>query len=164
MDSGSNLSDHHPVAATLSLNFSVTSPTPSQHVSNSESRSPRIAWHRATSSDLSAYCNLVSLSLPTLPADVATCSEVGCTKHAAELDTFVDSLFHCLHNCALRTLPKRHTSSSWVPGWNCAARLLKDKANFWFNVRKSAGSPSSGVLYQIKKTSKSRYNEKALKC
>ena len=105
----------------------------------------------------SAYCSLVSLSLPTLPAEAAACSVVGCTDHTAVLDTYVDSLYHCLHDCALRTLPKVRASSSCVPGWNRTARLLKDKANFWFSVWKSAGSPSNGVLHQIKKSSKSRY-------
>ena len=73
-------------------------------------------------------------------------SEVGCTVHIAELDVYVDSLFHCLHDCACRTLPKLRASSSCVPGWNRAARILKDKANFWFIVWKS-----SGVLFQIKR-------------
>ena len=111
-----------------------------------------IAWHRATSDDLLAYCDLVSSSLPTLPVEVTTCSEAGCTAHTAELDVYVDSLFHCLHDCARRTLPKLRASSSCVLGWNRAARILKDKANFWFNVWKSTGSPSSGVLFQIKKS------------
>ena len=62
-----------------------------------------------------------------------------------------------MHECALHTLPKLRVSSSGVPGWNYSARHLKDKANFWYNVWNSAGSPSSGVLFQIKKSSKSRY-------
>ena len=39
--------------------------------------------------------------------------------------------------------------SSSVPGWNTAARLYKEKANFWHAVGKQAGSPSSGYLHQI---------------
>ena len=44
-----------------------------------------------------------------------------------------------------------------LPGWNDAARDLKDKANFWYQVWIDAGSPSSGVLTTIKKKSKSCY-------
>ena len=145
VDSGSNLSDHHPLAATLSFNYSVSPPTPSHRLHDSERHLPKIAWHRATSDVLSAYCSLVSLSLSTLPAEAAACSVVGCTDHTAVLDTYVDSLYHCLHDCTLRTLPKVRASPSCVPGWNRTARLLKDKANFWFSVWKSAGSPSNGV-------------------
>ena len=85
------------------------------------------------------------------------CSETNCTIHLIELDSFVKSLFKCLHECALHTLPKLRVSSSGVPGWNHSAWHLKDKANFWYNVWNSTGSPSSGVLFQIKKSSKSRY-------
>ena len=44
-----------------------------------------------------------------------------------------------------------------MPGWNDAAKGLKDKANFWYRVWLEAGSPSAGVLAVIKKKSKSRY-------
>ena len=54
------------------------------------------------------------------------------------------------------TLPTVCQSSS-VPGWNTAAHLYKEKANFWHAVWKQAGSPTSGVLHQIKKSSRSRY-------
>ena len=35
--------------------------------------------------------------------------------------------------------------------------MFKSKANFWYKVWKQAGSPSSGTLFQIKRSSKSRY-------
>ena len=38
----------------------------------------------------------------------------------------------------------------------CAC-MLKSKANFWHNIWREAGSPTTGVLFQIKKSSKSRY-------
>lgn len=37
VDSGSNLSDHHPVVTALSFNYSVTSQTPCHHLNASES-------------------------------------------------------------------------------------------------------------------------------
>ena len=75
-------------------------------------------------------------------------------NHLIELNNFAESLFKCLHECALHTLPKLRVSSSGLPDLNHFARLLKDKDNFWYDVWNSAGSPSSGVL---KKSSKSRY-------
>ena len=48
-------------------------------------------------------------------------------------------------------------SRSSTPGWNVNARLLKGKANFWYNVCRQAGCPTSGVLFQIKRSAKSRY-------
>ena len=69
---------------------------------------------------------------------------------------FCEQLSLCLHHCAVSTMPTVCHSSS-VPGWNTAARLYKEKANFWHAVWKQAESPSSGVLHQIKKSSRSRY-------
>ena len=79
-----------------------------------------------------------------------------CTVHAPALDWFCEQLSLCLHHCAVLTMPTVCQSSS-VPGWNTAARLYKEKANFWHAVWKQAGSPTSGVLHQIKKSSRSRY-------
>jgi len=61
VDSGSNLSDHHPIAASLSLPCpAVPSPTVSQLERDSVPRAPKIAWHRATHEHISAYCDLVA--------------------------------------------------------------------------------------------------------
>ena len=76
--------------------------------------------------------------------------------HAPALDWFCEQLSLCLHHCAVLTMPTVCQSSS-VPGWNTAACLYKEKANFWHAVWKQAGSPTSGVLHQIKKSSRSRY-------
>jgi len=46
---------------------------------------------------------------------------------------------------------------SRVPGWNDAARHLKNKATFWHKLWCDAGSPSSGVLHQLKLAAKRRY-------
>ena len=44
-----------------------------------------------------------------------------------------------------------------IIGWNDAAKVLRDKANFWYRVWLEAGSPSAGVLAVVKKKSKSHY-------
>ena len=44
-----------------------------------------------------------------------------------------------------------------VPGWNDYVRGAKEKTDFWHKIWIDAGSPRSGVLFQIKKNAKSRY-------
>ena len=68
------------------------------------------------------------------------------------LTSFVNN-YHCTFIIVQPTVC--HSSS--VPGWNTAARLYKEKANFWHAVWKQAGSPTSGVLHQIKKFSRLHY-------
>jgi len=97
-----------------------------------------------------------SASSHHLPNSICDCCDPQCTVHISALDWFCEQLSLCLHHCALSTLPTVCHSSS-VPGWNTAARLYKEKANFWHVVWKQAGSPSSGVLHQIKKFSRSRH-------
>ena len=48
-------------------------------------------------------------------------------------------------------------SGKRLVGWNDSACLFKKTANFWYKIWKEAGCPKSGVLSQIKKTTKSRY-------
>ena len=43
-----------------------------------------------------------------------------------------------------------------LPGWNDGARALKSKANFWHRAWLEAGSPSAGVLTELRKKAKSR--------
>ena len=73
--SGSILSDHHPLVAVFNCSFNVTpnsasvsssfaSVSCSSASSSSASQSkPSIAWHRASPDQVSAYCDLVVLSL-----------------------------------------------------------------------------------------------------
>lgn len=108
---------------------------------------------------------MVASHLPEFPVDITDCLNPLCTLHHSSLDLFCDNLARCLYDCAEVTIPKSHPSHS-VPGWNSSARLLKEKANFWHVVWKQAGSPSAGVLHQLKKSARSRYKYEVrrLKC
>ena len=48
-------------------------------------------------------------------------------------------------------------TTSLQPGNLLAGRNLKRSSNFWHRIWSEAGCPSSGVLFQIKKHTKSRY-------
>ena len=83
------------------------------------------------------------------------CFDPDCSSHYSLLEEYCNSLCTSLKSAASQTLP--HTRSSRpVPGWNDSARLLKSKANFWHKVWIEAGRPSSGVLFQIKKRTRSK--------
>ena len=100
---------------------------------------------------------MISDSLPTLPSDLVLCSDPSCLKHCSSLDFYCSTLLHCISDAAQLTLPVTSNFSPRIAGWNAAARLFKSKANFWHKVWRDAGSPSTGVLLQIKKASKRRY-------
>ena len=94
-----------------------------------------------------------------LPDEVFYCCNPHCKVHSADISQYLTSFLNCISVAACNALPsipptvRKHK----VPGWNDAAKDLRDKANFWYRVWLEAGSPSAGVLAVIKKKSKSRY-------
>ena len=91
----------------------------------------------------------ISYSLPSPPLQALYCTNPNCTIHRQSLETYCKSLCKTLKDSAELTLPLSRQGHI-IPGWNNAAALLKSKANFWHKVWKEAGSPCSGVLFDIK--------------
>ena len=65
-------------------------------------------------------------------------------------------------SCANCCIPSRsiyiYTSNTRkLVDWKDGVQSLKQAANFWYKVWKEAGYPTSGVLFQIKKHTKSRF-------
>ena len=79
--------------------------------------------------------------------------------HQSFLDQLCSSLLACISQSAIQSLPLVKSKSSAIPGWNEAVRSLKSKTSFWHKVwlDHEAGSPSAGILHQIKLASKCRY-------
>ena len=161
--SGSNLSDHHPLVAVFNCSFNVTpnsasvsSSFASASPSSASQSKPSIAWHRASPDQVSAYCDLVVRSLPAPPTEALRCTNPDCTSHLRVLELYCDSLCNTLKVSAELTLPLSRQGRV-IPGWNKAASMLKSKANFWHRVWREAGCPCSGVLFDIKRRSRSRF-------
>ena len=154
LDSGSNLSDHSPLACSYSIDLK-SPPTPScTHSFNSSKQC--IAWHKATSDNISDYCDKVSICMPQLSDSIVSCCNPCCTSHHSCMDKFCADLLCCLHDSALKTFPIVRPYGS-IPGWTSSAQRFKEKANLWHKVWKQAGSPSAGVLHQLKRSSRARY-------
>ena len=154
LDFGANLSDHHPLSAVLQFTLHCSSQVLSQP---SSSPPPRTAWHKVSVCDLTNYTHMIANSLPSFPAGLLSCSDSQCSTHQSAIDFCCSALLHCISQAALHSLPIVQKRGNSIPGWNEAARLYKSKANFWHKVWCDAGSPSSGVLFQIKKASKCRF-------
>ncbi len=152
LDVSSNLSDHSPLE--FSLAFLCANVPP---LDSCQSHAPRCDWARASPSELTCYRVAVSNYLPTLSEDVTSCCNPSCSLHHAALDSCCNQLLDCVDRCAKSCIPCSSSPRHLIAGWNDTARAYKDKANFWHRVWLEAGSPSSGVLCQIKKNSKSRY-------
>ena len=154
VDVACNLSDHHTLSSLL--DFSISSILQVSDLASSQF-TPRTAWHKVSDFDLQCYRDRISTSLPSIPADLISCSDPACRRHQGLLHCLCSSLFQCIYHSAKSALPVTKSRNRSVPGWNDAAKRLKTAAGFWHRLWREAGSPSAGVLHQLKLATKRRY-------
>ena len=101
---------------------------------------------------------MVSSIIPELPPEVFTCVVPNCIEHFDTLDSYTKKFLSSLLDCAWKCIPHSKTSSCTVVCWNDnSCNRHKQTANFWHKIWEDAGYPSSGVLFQIKRHTKTRY-------
>ena len=127
--------------------------------SHNASLSPRTNWNKVTAADIEKYNLLIQNNLPCFNPLVFECIKSDCTIHQKELDVYCESLFSCIKDAALHSLLQSHTCGNRkvTPGWNKFVLKHRHAAVFWNRVWHEAGSPSTGVLSQLKKLAKNRY-------
>ena len=152
--SASITSDHFP----LFFNITVSCKLVPHIRSPTVRRPPRTAWSKVSSADIDRYCHLVSCSITTLPSQTYSCVTPNCTEHNHSLDSFARNFLSTLLDCARQCFPQHSSSPRRLVCWNdTSCSKLKQTANFWYRLWEDAGHPSSGVLFQIKKNTKTRY-------
>ena len=152
VNSGSILSDHFPLSFQIQVNCIFTSPSPS---SSSTFTHLCVDWSTASSSDLEKFCDLVSQNLSPLPSEIISCCSTDCSCHRHLLDDYADHLVHTLLVIPFPLIPALHGYKN-VVCWKDGVSKLKEATNFWHKVWLQAGCPS-GVLFNNKKSAKSRY-------
>ena len=67
---------------------------------------------------------------------------------------------------AKQCLPTQSSSSYTLAGWNDSCKDLKRDVDLWYKVWKEVGSPATGTLFDIKKSTKKKYKSsvRSLKC
>ena len=152
---GSNLSDHHPISATV--NFRCTdSLVPEAALPFQPCH--RTNWDLVGEQHIKLFHNLLVSRLPRIPEELVSCVDPFCKSHQGAITDFLHSFLNCISLVSVESLPSVVPGPSRrLPGWNDSARNLKCKANFWYQVWLEAGSPPAGVLAELKKKAKSRY-------
>ena len=155
---GSNLSDHIPISVIFDIRPSSL-PVKSSEVSAIHSQIVSTNWALVDNSHVEQFLASIDSNLPVLPDEVIHCCNPLCKVHSVDISRYLVSFLNCISTAARNTLPSISSTvrKHIVPGWNDAAKHLRNKANFWYRVWLEAGSPSVGVLAVIKKKSKSRY-------
>ena len=87
-----------------------------------------------------------------------SCVTPNCTEHNHSLDSYARNFLSTLLDCARQCFPQHSSSPRRLVCWNdTSCSKLKQTTNFWYRLWEDAGHPSSGVLFQIKKNTKTRY-------
>ena len=151
---GSILSDHMPLSFLLHLDC-VLLPV-ANHSNKILQCYPD--WCNASSHNIEGFQNCILQTLSPFNPCVADCLSVDCSDHLNYLDEYAHHLVTSLVSCANYCIPSRSTSNTHkLVDWKDGVQSLKQATNFWYKVWKEAGYPTSGVLFQIKKHTKSRF-------
>lgn len=142
-----NFSDHLPLSFSLNLTFPLTHCPP---VSVSPQSFAYDSWSKITSDHIDHYYQCVASNLPQIPSELLACCAPHCVSHVVMLDQLCSSFLATLQQASTQCLPHTRKRKSCVPDWNVSANKLKQSARFWNRVWLDCGSPSSGVVYQIK--------------
>ena len=153
---GQNLSDHNPLAFSLNLPAIVVDCPRTVYKPTS------ISWSKPTSKDIYQYQSIVAQSLVglgrMLSDDIVLCCNPSCTSHQTLLVEISNQLVTCLKSAADFTIPSagagRHPR---VAGCSQFVKPELTASQWWHKLWVDAGSPSAGVLFQLKKRAHMRY-------
>ena len=153
---GRNLSDHNPLAFSLNLSVITVDCPPAAFELNS------CAWFKATPENICQYQSEVLQSLDELSSclvdEVVFCCNPSCTVHRQLLEEVSDQLVKCLQQAAKSPIPPRGPGRRRkVAGWSEFVKPELAASQWWYKLWREAGSPSAGVLFQLKKRAHRRY-------
>ena len=155
LQSGSNLSDHLPLLFNFTVNCAAAPCLP-QHPPSS-CFSPGFLWSNVSDSNIESYRNYLRCNTPKLPEDTLSCTDPSCSQHNRVLDAYAEKLVSTLIIASKNYLPTRSPTYRTLTGWNYSCKDLKQDADFWYNIWNEAGRPPSGILSDIKKSTKRKY-------
>ncbi len=125
-------------------------------------------WKSATHEQINAYALTLDSYLDNIfiPVDALNCSAPACNVHQDEINAYCnDIILSCLQasNVTIpQGQPKCSTSTFHRPGvkgWDCNLSQLKDTALFWHKLWKTNGSPSSGVVADVRCNTRRQYHD-----
>ena len=150
---GSNLSDHLPLFTDFALH-----PVSSTPISDHTGTYYKTNWQLVSEQDIERFNEYISSNLPPLSDELLSCCDISCSIHSSRIDHLAESLLSCISEASSLFFPNIwHSRKHRVPRWNDYVRGTKEKTDFWHKIWIDPWSPRSGVLFQIKKNDKSKY-------
>ena len=152
-----NVSDHEPVCLSLDVEYLAD---------NMKARSfePKIAWHKASPDNLSAYRNMLRDQLASLhiPYSAVTCHDVFCKdpSHISALTEYINDMSNGCLLAAKHTVPvtSLRATRGHIPGWSEDIEPRRRQSMFWHDIWVDCGRPRSGYVADIMRKTRSAYH------
>jgi len=99
----------------------------------------KVAWHKCTDADLTAYKNFLSVLFRDvhLPVDALQCRNPLCvnSERVSYIHRYATDLTEACLAAAERVLPKtKQGHSKRKPGWDKFVRPSREKSLFWHDI------------------------------
>jgi hypothetical protein len=91
---------------------------------------------------------------------VVDCGNPECKDpdHVAQVDKLCCDMIDICVTAAEETIPMRRRGRRPMPGWNKEARPEREVSIFWHRIWLECGSPKAGWVYNIMKSTRSKYH------
>ena len=160
--SAENMSDHCPIFCKLNIQplASETLDVPPDPVNFP------LSWRASTDEEKVDFVRVLGEKLGDVrcPYHALTCRNVHCkaANHVSDLDDLMSDLIEAIEISANETLKKKGGTSTSakrsLPNWKEDVDPVKDTAQFWNAVWKSAGKPINCHLHSIMKRTRNKYH------
>ena len=149
-----NFSDHAMISLVTSHDIGRYEPTTRQAVTT-----PGLKWKSASDAALSQYRAEVGRLLDdiTVPTDAILCNNAHCIAHKQAIDDYHSSICEALIEGGNATIPVSGRGNC-IPLWNETVREQRERSLFWHGLWRAAGSPRTGVVAHIMRSTRARYH------
>ena len=158
-----NFSDHSPVFLDIDIGTTVSMCNVTNFDVSTEYE--KLLWDKATQDDIDNYKKTLDeiLSCKDNSSDFLFCRDIMCTN--CQHKTHIEGLYNYLIDASVfagrLTIPTSTGKSprkNAIHGWNAYIRDKRDKAIFWHDMWKNAGSPKCGVVADIRRSTRAQYH------
>jgi len=149
IDSNINFSDHRPIV--LCLDLVPVIPISLQRAS--EKKVFKVRWDKCDTRDFYRVSGELLNTIPQL-SPVESYNEHNALSH--RINIYYDNIVGCLSSAEKLTVP-RVPCSALKPFWNEHLDELKQDSLFWHSIWISSDKPTSGIVFQLKRSTSLKY-------
>ena len=154
-----NVSNHNVIISEFLTGFSE--PCVNFNVKNYTNLNS-VSWNRASDDNLCRYSKYADklLSKVELPVSDLYCKDslCKCTTHIQDLNTLCNNICKTLLEASSKFIPKILPNKKHKPCWGGTVKSERDSAIMWHAIWCSAGRPQTGVLANIRRSTRAQYH------